>query len=145
MPLHIPIKATSCQDSDSSASDSDSQPGNVLYMFARFASFKCDPVMGLQASCWQKTAFDSLLWGGARRLQAAARTVSEAVSSAGVFATPKAAAYWGYHLSRSSFFLLQGLAGAPYPIPVLSACIYSSCTCDARVFRLRCMLCRRTL
>jgi len=58
-----------------------------------------------------------LLWGGARRLQAAARTVSEAVSSAGVFATPKAAAYWGYHLSRSGFFLLQGLAGASYPIP----------------------------
>ena len=45
------------------------------------------------------------------RLQAAARVISEAVSSAGVFATPKAAAYWTYHLSRSSFFLLQGAAG----------------------------------
>jgi len=57
---------------------------------------------------------------GARRLQAAARTVSEAVNSAGVFATPKAAAYWGYHLSRSGFFLLQGLAGAPHPMPYLT-------------------------
>ena len=46
------------------------------------------------------------------RLQAAARVISEAVSSAGVFASPKAAAYWTYHLSRSSFFLLQGAAGA---------------------------------
>jgi len=46
--------------------------------------------------------------------------VSEAVSSAGVFATPKAAAYWGYHLSRSGFFLLQGLAGAPHPMPYLT-------------------------
>ena len=45
------------------------------------------------------------------RLQAAARVISEAVSSAGVFASPKAAAYWTYHLSRSSFFLLQGAAG----------------------------------
>lgn len=45
------------------------------------------------------------------RLQTAARTVAEAVSSAGVFASPKAAAYWGYHLSRSSFFMIQGIAG----------------------------------
>ncbi len=45
------------------------------------------------------------------RLQTAARTVAEAVSSAGVFASPKAAAYWGYHLSRSSFFMVQGIAG----------------------------------
>ena len=41
------------------------------------------------------------------------QTLSEAASSIGVFSNSKAAAYWGYHITRSSFFALQGIAGAP--------------------------------
>ena len=46
------------------------------------------------------------------RLQAVVQTLSEAASSIGVFSNSRAAAYWGYHITRSSFFALQGIAGA---------------------------------
>ena len=52
------------------------------------------------------TYFMSLL-----RLQAILQTLTEAASSMGVFSSSKAAAYWGYHITRSSFFALQGIAG----------------------------------
>ncbi|EIE27631.1 S-adenosyl-L-methionine-dependent methyltransferase [Coccomyxa subellipsoidea C-169] len=45
------------------------------------------------------------------RLQAILQTLTEAASSMGVFSSSKAAAYWGYHITRSSFFALQGIAG----------------------------------
>lgn len=66
------------------------------------------------------------------RLQAAARVISEAVSSAGVFASPKAAAYWTYHLSRSSFFLLQGAAGALLPRCIRDGLVYAVPGCVER-------------
>lgn len=45
------------------------------------------------------------------RLQAILQTLTEAANSAGIFSSSKAFAYWGYHITRSSFFALQGIAG----------------------------------
>lgn len=45
------------------------------------------------------------------RLQAILQTLTEAARNMGVFSSSKAAAYWGYHITRSSFFALQGIAG----------------------------------
>lgn len=45
------------------------------------------------------------------RLQAIVRTLSDAASTAGVFSSSKAAAYWSYHITRSGFFAIQGIAG----------------------------------
>ena len=36
------------------------------------------------------------------------QTLSEAASSIGVFSNSKAAAYWGYHITRSSFSRAAG-------------------------------------
>ena len=47
------------------------------------------------------------------RLQAIVKTLSDAASTAGVFSSSKAAAYWSYHITRSGFFAIQGIAGAP--------------------------------
>ncbi|KAK9815790.1 hypothetical protein WJX72_009506 [[Myrmecia] bisecta] len=47
---------------------------------------------------------------GASRTQAVLQEVVNAVQQAGVFSSTSAAAYWAYHVSRSSFFALQGLA-----------------------------------
>jgi len=38
--------------------------------------------------------------------------LSSGISEAGVFASPLAAAYWAYHLTRTSFLTVQGLSGA---------------------------------
>ena len=43
------------------------------------------------------------------------KTLSDAASTAGVFSSSKAAAYWSYHITRSGFFAIQGIAGAPSP------------------------------
>ncbi len=45
------------------------------------------------------------------RLQAILQTLTEAANSMGVFSSSQAAAYWGYHITRSSFFAIQGIAG----------------------------------
>ena len=45
------------------------------------------------------------------RLQAIGRTLSDAANSAGIFSSSKAAAYWSYHITRSGFFAIQGIAG----------------------------------
>ena len=45
------------------------------------------------------------------RLQAIVKTLSDAASTAGVFSSSKAAAYWSYHITRSGFFAIQGIAG----------------------------------
>ena len=47
------------------------------------------------------------------RLQAIVKTLSDAASTAGVFSSSKAAAYWSYHITRSGFFAIQGIAGTP--------------------------------
>ena len=47
------------------------------------------------------------------RLQAIVKTLSDAASTAGVFSSSKAAAYWSYHITRSGFFAIQGIAGVP--------------------------------
>jgi hypothetical protein len=49
-----------------------------------------------------------------RRLQAVVQTLSDAAASIGVFSNSQAAAYWGYHITRSSFFALQGIAGESF-------------------------------
>ena len=38
--------------------------------------------------------------------------LSSGICEAGVFASPLAAAYWAYHLTRTSFLTVQGLSGA---------------------------------
>ena len=45
---------------------------------------------------------------GCRRLS---RRCPDAASTAGVFSSSKAAAYWSYHITRSGFFAIQGIAG----------------------------------
>lgn len=45
------------------------------------------------------------------RLQAIGRTLSDAANSAGIFSSSQAAAYWSYHITRSGFFAIQGIAG----------------------------------
>jgi hypothetical protein len=47
----------------------------------------------------------------AERIQAFTNTLANAVSTAGILGSSEAARYWAYHLSRSGFFMLQGLAG----------------------------------
>ena len=60
---------------------------------------------------------------GVRRLQAVVQTLSDAASSIGVFSNSQAAAYWGYHITRSSFFALQGIAGGAF----FSCCVSPIC------------------
>jgi hypothetical protein len=45
------------------------------------------------------------------RLQAVFQALTDAADSVGVFSSSRAAAYWGYHITRSSFFAMQGIAG----------------------------------
>ena len=46
--------------------------------------------------------------------KAIVKTLSDAASTAGVFSSSQAAAYWSYHITRSGFFAIQGIAGAPF-------------------------------
>lgn len=59
------------------------------------------------------------------RMQNFANTLTSAVSTAGVFDTSENARYWGYHLTRSGFFITQGILG------LLASRISSSSTGDA--------------
>lgn len=45
------------------------------------------------------------------RIRAFTETLTNAVSTAGVLGSSDAARYWAYHLTRSGFFSVQGLAG----------------------------------
>ncbi len=53
------------------------------------------------------------------RLQAIGRTLTDAANSAGIFSSSKAAAYWSYHITRSGFFAIQGIAGVAYRLTPL--------------------------
>lgn len=44
------------------------------------------------------------------RIRAFTDTLTSAVSTAGILGSTEAARYWAYHLTRSGFFMLQGLA-----------------------------------
>ncbi len=56
------------------------------------------------------------------RLQAIGRTLTDAANSAGIFSSSKAAAYWSYHITRSGFFAIQGIAGWPHYIILITTC-----------------------
>ena len=55
------------------------------------------------------------------RLQAIVKTLSDAASTAGVFSSSKAATYWSYHITRSGFFAIQGIAGVRHMAVVYRA------------------------
>ena len=45
------------------------------------------------------------------RLSEFVQGLSSGMSEAGMFTSPLAAAYWAYHLTRTSFMTVQGLSG----------------------------------
>ena len=66
----------------------------------------------IHPSCWSAApAAAACCLLRAERIQAFTNTLANAVSTAGILGSGEAARYWAYHLSRSGFFMLQGLAG----------------------------------
>ena len=57
------------------------------------------------------TIFSYLTRHTLRRASEFIQGLSSGASKAGVFASPTAAAYWAYHLTRTGFLAVQGLAG----------------------------------
>ena len=40
------------------------------------------------------------------------QSIQDGIESSGMLSDTSRAAYWSYHLSRSAFFMVQGLSGA---------------------------------
>ena len=65
-------------------------------------------------------------------IPAIVKTLSDAANTAGVFSSSKAAAYWSYHITRSGFFAIQGIAGW-HTDPL--------CSCAKTCSSVRCSIC----
>ncbi|EFN55961.1 hypothetical protein CHLNCDRAFT_145276 [Chlorella variabilis] len=72
--------------------------------------FSVDMWRSFYPSRWLEASIDNEAAPLQDRIQAFTDTLSNAVSTAGILGSTDAARFWAYHLTRSGFFMIQGVA-----------------------------------